>query len=233
MVNVVSKRPLFNWRQASLSLRADSNHGRRAVLDVNTGSDRFALRVAALGAASRTIRENLGTDDYGLYAALGFRVGSTTVVRVFHELTDSWGNVAFTPASADLNNFLYTREAGGQLVRDASGRPVVNADDPRRGQDVRYLALTGKLDDLRGVVWDGPMDFEHISSFGAWWSSEHIHNNYNGVMVETRLPWGFAAQLTAIYSVTTDERATVSKSLVPPTRQLGSGANPIRETAKP
>lgn len=231
VVNVVSKRPRFNWRQATLAVRADSNHGRRAVLDVNEGGERFAVRVAALGAASRTIRENLGSDDYGLYAAVGYRLGSTAVVRVFHELTDSRGNVAFTPATADLNNFFYTKDASGQIVRDAAGRPVINTADPRRGQDVRYLALTGQLDDLRGVVWDGPMDYNHLASFGSWWSSEHIRNNYSGLTFETRLPWGFAAQVTALYSETTDERATVGKNLVPAAGLTGAGANPLGETA--
>ena len=231
VVNVVSKRPLFNWNQVTLSVRADSNKGRRAVLDVNEGSDRLAVRVAAMGHASRTVRENIGTDDYGLYAALGLRVGSTTVVRIFHELTDSWGNVAFTPASSDLNNFFYAKDVSGQFLRDASGRPVVNASDPRRGQDVRYLALTGQLDDLRGVVSDVPLDYNHISSFGSWWSSEHIRNNYNGLTVETRLPAGFAAQLTALYSETVDNRATVTKNLVPAAGLTGAGANPVAETA--
>jgi outer membrane receptor protein involved in Fe transport len=231
VANVVSKRPVFNWRHGSVSFRFDQLGGRRAVLDANYGTDRVAVRVAALNADCRTVRANLGSEDYGLYVALGFRLGRETTVRVFHELTDSRGNVNFTPSSADLGNFFYQKDAAGNLVRNAAGQPVVNATDPRRGQDPRYLALTGQLADLRGVLWDGPVDYNHISSFGSWWSSEHIRNDYNGLTIERRLPGGFTAQLTALYSETLDERATVSKNLVPAAGLTGSGANPLGETA--
>jgi outer membrane receptor protein involved in Fe transport len=231
VVNVVSKRPVFNWRQAALSFRVDNQGSRRAVLDTNVGADGFAVRVAALAAVSRTVRENLGSDDLGHYAALGWRFGKNTTLRVFHELTDARGNVNFTPVAADLNNFYYLKDAAGGIVRDAAGLPVVNAADPRRGQDVRYLALTGQLADLQGVLWDGPVDYNHISSFGSWWSSERIRNDYSGLTIETKLPWGLAAQLTALYSETIDERATVGKNLVPAAGLTGAGANPLAETA--
>jgi outer membrane receptor protein involved in Fe transport len=231
VVNVVSKRPLFSWRQTALSFRMDQYGSRRAVLDANHGTDRIAVRVAALASVSRTVRENLGSDDLGLYATLGFRLGENTTVRFFHELTDARGNVNYTPVSGDLNNFLYVKDAAGRPVRDAAGIPVVDLGDPRRGQDVRYLALTGQLADLEGVLWDGPVDYNHISSFGSWWSSERIRNDYSGLTLETKLPWGFAAQVTAIYSETLDERATVGKNLVPAAGYPGAGANPLPETA--
>jgi len=231
VVNVVSKRPLFNWQRTTLSFRLDQYGSRRAVLDSNYGTDRFAVRVAALGSGSRTVRENLGSDDYGLYATVGFRLGNNTNVRFFHELTDARGNVNYTPTSVDLGNFFYQKDAAGKPVKDAAGLPVLDLNDPRRTQDVRYLALTGQLADLRGVVSDDPLDYNHISSFGSWWSGEHIRNNYNGVTIESVLPWGFAAQVTAIYSETTDERATVLKNLVPAAGYPGAGTNPLGETA--
>jgi outer membrane receptor protein involved in Fe transport len=231
VVNVVSKRPLFDQRQTTAAFRVDQYGSRRAVLDTNHGTHRLAVRVAALAALSRTMRENLGSDDLGLYVTLGLRLGATTTVRFFHERTDARSNVAFTPTSADLGNFLYLKDADGRTVRDSAGLPVLDPADPRRGQDVRYLALTRQLADLRGVLWEQPVDFNHISSAGSSWSSEHIRNNYNGITVESRLPAGFAAQLTAIYSETSDDRATVSKNLVPAAGFPGSGTNPLAETA--
>jgi outer membrane receptor protein involved in Fe transport len=231
VVNVVSKRPVFNWHRTTASFRFDQEGGRRAVLDANHGTERFAVRVAALAGASRTVRENLGSDDRGLYVAVGARLGRDTTLRLFHELTAARGNVAFTPSSGDLGNFFYLKDASGAIVRDAAGLPVLDPADPRRGQDPRYLALTGQLDDLRGVLWDDPVDFAHISSAGSWWSSERIRNNYSGLTLETRLPRGFAAQLTAIYSETLDERVTVSKNLVPAAGHPGAGTNPLAETA--
>lgn len=231
VVNVVSKRPLFDQRQTTVSFRLDRYGSRRVVLDTNHGTERLAVRVAALAGETHTVREKLGSDDLGLYVTLGLRLGPRVTVRFFHELTDVRGNVAFTPTSADLGNFFYLKDASGQPVRDAAGLPVLNPTDPRRGQDVRYLSLTGQLADLQGVLWDGSTDFNHISSAASWWSSEHIRNNYNGVTMESRLPGGFAAQLTAIYSETKDERATVSKNLVPAAGYPGSGTNPLAETA--
>jgi outer membrane receptor protein involved in Fe transport len=231
VVNVVSKRPLFGWQRTSLTFRLDQHGGRRAVLDTNHGTERLAVRLAALASTSRYVRENLGSADLGLFVALGLRLGENTTMRIFHELTDARGNVAYTPGSADLANFLYLKDAAGNPVRDAAGLPVVDPADPRRGQDVRYLALTGQLADLQGVLWDAPVDYNHISSAGSWWSAEHIRNGYSGITLESRLPRGFAAQLTAIYSETTDERATVSKNLLPAAGLPGSGTNPLAETA--
>jgi outer membrane receptor protein involved in Fe transport len=231
VVNVVSKLPVFDQQWTSASLRFDQYGSRRAVLDTNYGTDRIAIRVAALGSKSETVRENIGSDGHGLYTIVAFRLGARASVRFFHELTAFRGNVAYNPASADLNNFFYEKDASGRIVKDAAGIPVVNLADPRRGKDSRYLALTGQLADLQGVLWDGPVDYNHISSFGSWWSSEYIRNNYTGATLETKLPWGFAAQLTAIHSETIDERATVSKNLVPAAGYTGSGANPLAETA--
>lgn len=231
VVNVVSKRPVFNWERTAVSFRVDQYGSKRAVLDTNYGADRLAVRVAALGSETNTFRDKIGGTDFGLYAALGFRIGQNTTVRVSHELTDSRGNVSYTPSSGDLANFFYLKDATGAIVKNAAGIPVVNPNDPRRGQDVRYLALTGQLADLRGALSDVPLDNSHISSFGSWWSSEHIRNNYNNVTVETKLPWGLAARLTGLYSTTNDERATVSKNLVPAAGYTGSADNPFPETA--
>jgi outer membrane receptor protein involved in Fe transport len=231
VVNTVSKRPAYDLSRGFVQYRVDQYGGRRAVLDYNRGAKNLAVRIAALGAENNTFRENLGSKVHGLYAAVSVRLGPGANLRIFHELDDARGNVAYNPASSDLNNFFFQKDAGGRIVRDAAGIPIVNPADPRRGQDVRYLALTGQLADLRGALWDGPVDYSHISSFGSWWSSEHIRNNYNGFSLDSKLPWGFSVQLTGVYSETRDERITVGKNLVPPAGYAGAGANPFPETA--
>lgn len=212
VVNLVSKRPEFDRRHTTLQTRIDQYGGKRTALDFNVGGDRIALRVAAAGDERRNTRYNLGTDFYGLYANLGIRLGANSTLRIFGERDSSWGNTSFTPTNADLSNFL-------------------PAGDPRRGQDTRYLALTHQLDDLRGSLWNGPVDYEHISSFAAWWSSERIDEKYTGAILETVLGHGFSAQLGAIYTETVDDRFTVNKSIVPAAGLPGSGANPYAGTA--
>jgi outer membrane receptor protein involved in Fe transport len=212
VVNIVSKRAYFGLQRGSLQTRVDQYGSKRALLDLNAATDRFALRIAAAGDTRRNVRYNLGNEFYGLFAQAAVRLAPRVTLRIFGERDSNWGNVPFTPGASDLNNFL-------------------PAGDPRRGQDVRYLALTGQLADLRGSLWNGPVDYAHISSFGAWWSSERIDGRLAGATLDAPLGRGFSAQVGLIYSETTDDRFTVSKNLVPAAGLPGSGANPFPGTA--
>lgn len=212
VINLVSKRALFASQSALAQTRFDQYGGKRAMLDYNLGTGRVAVRVAAVGEEKRNVRYNLGNDYYGLYAQVAFRLTEHTTLRIYGQRDSNWGNVAYTPAAADLNNFLPT-------------------GDPRRGQDPRYLALTGQLADLRGKLWNGPVDYDHISSFGAWWQSERIDGKFAGTTLESVLGHGFSTQLSAIYSETIDDRFTVSKTIVPGAGLTNSAANPYAGTA--
>lgn len=208
VVNIVSKRAQFAQDHASLQVRIDQYGSKRAVVDVNSGDDRIALRVAATGERRQDLRFNLGNDFYGLYLQAALKLGRQTTLRIFGERDSNWANVAFTPSSTDLGNFL-------------------SATDPRRGQDVRYLAMTHQLDDLRGVLGSDAVDYQHISSLAGWWSSERIDETYSGLTLESVLGGGFSAQVSGIYSETVDDRFVVSKNLVPAAGQTGAGANPF------
>jgi outer membrane receptor protein involved in Fe transport len=208
VINLVSKRAQFDQDHASVQARIDQYGSKRGTIDVNAGGDRFALRIAAAGERRQNVRFNLGNDFYGLYVQAAVKLGPRTLLRVFGERDSNWGNIAFTPSSADLANFL-------------------PANDPRRGQDVRYLALTHQLDDLRPVLGNDAVDYQHISSLAGWWSSERIDGTYSGITLESVLGHGFSAQLSGIYSETVDDRFVVSKNLVPAAGQTGAGGNPF------
>jgi outer membrane receptor protein involved in Fe transport len=212
VVNIVSKRAQFDQEHATLQARVDQYASKRAVIDANYGGDRLALRVAAAGEQRRNVRFNLGNDFYGLYVQAAVKLGPRSTLRLFSERDSNWGNIAFTPSATDLGNFLA-------------------ADDPRRGQDVRYLALTHQLDDLGGVLGSNAVDYDHISSLAGWWSSERIDETYSGMTLESVLGHGFSAQLSGIYSETIDDRFVVSKNLVPPAGSTGAGANPFSSPA--
>jgi outer membrane receptor protein involved in Fe transport len=203
VVNIVSKRALFDLRRNSLRYSIDRYGSKRLTADFMVGGEKVAVRVAAFGEDSRNFRVNLGTDSYGFYTQFAFRLGKSATLRLFRETTSNWANVAFTP---NLNNFFAP-------------------DDPRRGKDARYLALTGQLSDVNIVP--GGVDYTNISSFGSWWSSERIENRYNGLTLESLLPHGFSAQLTAIYSETSDARYTTGKALLP----VGAAGNSFDTTA--
>ncbi len=212
VINLVSKRAAFGVHKGAVETRVDQYGGKRGTLDVNYGSDRMALRVAVVGDERRNLRYNLGEDLYGAYVNVAFRLLPGTTLRLLGERDSNWGNVSFTPSAADLNNFL-------------------PAADARRGLDPRYLALTGQLADLRGKLWDGPVDYEHLSSFGAWWSSERIDGKFSGLNLESVLGRGFSVQLNAFYNETIDDRFTTSKNLVPGAGIVGAGNNPFPGTA--
>jgi outer membrane receptor protein involved in Fe transport len=212
VVNVVSKRAEFGRTQGLLQTRIDQYGSKRVQADMNEGGERFAVRIAAAADNRRNVRYNLGNDFRGLYAQVALRLGPSTVLRVFGERTSNWGNNSFTPSAADLGNFL-------------------PAGDPRRGQDPRYLALTHQLDDLNGVLFNGPLDYEHLSSIAGWWASERIDGRYSGLKLESALARGFSVQLSAIYSETIDDRFVVSKNLVPGAGLPGAGANPFAGAA--
>ena len=212
VINLVSKRATFGADDARLQTRLDRYGGRRAVLDANHGGDHFALRIAAVGERRRNFRYNLGGDFHGLYAQAAFRLGTNSTLRVFGQRDDNWANVSYTPTAADLANFL-------------------PPGDARRGRDPRYLALTGQLADLQGRLWDGPVDYQHVSSSAGWWSSERIAGELAGATLESVLGRGFSAQVSLVYSETQDARYTVAKNLVPAAGRPGAGSNPLPVTA--
>jgi outer membrane receptor protein involved in Fe transport len=232
VINQVSKRAQLNRKAGEVQTRVDQYGSKRGMLDYNYGTEKFAVRVAAVGDKKRDVRYNIGNDFYGLYTQVAYRILPQTTVRAFYERANNWGIVASYPGSGDIFNFFYQHDGSGNIVRNAAGIPLVNTADPRRAQtDIRYLALTGQLADLRGVLWNDPVDYYHLGSFGAWWSSEKVDNKYSGLTVESKLPWGFSLQATGIYTETLDDRVTVGKNLVPAAGFTGSGANPFAFTA--
>lgn len=214
VVNIVSKQAHFNRSNGYVRTRLDQYGSKRAEVDYNYGVDKLAFRFSAVGNTDRGYRYNLGDDLYGAFEEVAYRPFAQTVIRVYRESTNAFNIDADNPSQSAINNFL-------------------PAGDPRRtGQsDVRYLALTGQLTDLRGKIWNGPVDYQHISSFGAWWQSEQIRNAYNGVTIESVLGAGFSMQLAGIYSETIDDRWTTGPALTPAKGLTGSGANPYDGTA--
>lgn len=236
VINQVSKRAIFGQRRGYLETRIDKYGSKRAVLDYNVGNDRFAFRTAIAGAKQRDVRYGIGSDFYGTYFQGAVKLFPSTTVRAFYERAYNWGVVASYPGSGDLFNFIFKKDTSGNIIRNSSGVPTVDTSDPRRSQtNVQYLLLTGQLQDLQGLVWDMPVDYYSTASFGSWWASERIDNKLSGLNLESKLPWGFALQVTGVYLETLDDRFTGSKNLLPAKGYTGSGtgagANPYDVTA--
>jgi outer membrane receptor protein involved in Fe transport len=207
VVNTISKRANFNQKKGFLRAVVDSNSSLQGLLDYNFGTQKIAVRVAALAAEHRTVRDKVGDDMTGLYAQFAVQVHPTTVVRLQTEKTDALARVSFKP---NLNAFM-------------------SATDPRRNLDARYLALTTPLDDL-GVI-DSHLDYYNIDSLGSWWSSERITTEFSALTIETRLPAGFSMQLRGMYNETLNLRATDGRTLLPAAGRPNAAANPYNVTA--
>ncbi|HUR60414.1 MAG TPA: TonB-dependent receptor [Opitutaceae bacterium] len=207
VVNTISKRANFDQRKGFVRFAVDDHSSVQGLIDYNFGAKKFAVRIAALGAEHRTVRERVGDDMTGLYAQVAFQVHPSTVVRLQTEKTDALARVSFKP---NLNVFM-------------------SATDPRRNLDARYLALTTNLDDL-GVI-NGHLDYYNIDSLGSWWSSERITTSYSALTSETKLPAGFSLQLRGIYNETLNLRATDGRTLLPARGRPNAAANPYDVTA--
>jgi outer membrane receptor protein involved in Fe transport len=216
VINSVSKRAQFGRRKTMIRFVVDQYGTKRAMVDHNYGREKVAARVALLGADNRTNRFRLGGEMYGIYAQVAFRPWHDTTIRFSTEKTDNDARVGFKP---NLNNFL------------APG-------DPRLNKDARYLVLTNQVSDIR--LYNEPVTYGNLESAAAWFSNEQIETHWNQMIVETKLPFGFSAQLVGIYTETTDLRATDGRNLLPGrgsffpdgvTLNTKFGANPFNETA--
>ncbi len=207
VINAVSKRARFGQTADAIGWMIDNRGSRRATLDFNQGDERSAVRVAAVAAHDRLARDELGSDFSGLYGQVAFRLGPATTLRLSTELVDHFARVSFRPRLS----------------------PFMAPDDPRRDQNARYLVLTDQLDDLS--IIDGGLTYKNLESLASWWSSERIKTHWSSLTLESRLSRAFSLQLTAVYSETTDIRATNGRTLLPARGQEGAEANPYDVTA--
>lgn len=207
VANSVSKRAQFDRRKGALRYVIDQYGSKRAVLDYNYGVRNVAARLSLLGAEKATNRYKIGDELYGYSAQIAFRPFSHTTIRFNTEKTDNDARVTFKP---NLNNFLA-------------------ATDPRRNKDARYLVLTNQVSDLK--VLGEPLTYGNLESLASWWSSERIATHWNNMVIESKLGYGFSAQLVGVYTETIDDRVTDGRNLLPARGLPNAGANPYDVTA--
>lgn len=208
VINVVSKRANFENTSGSFRLRLDNYGSKRGSVDYNYGLEKMAIRLSAVYGEGKTERYNLSNqhDFEGIYGQLAYKLTPKVTFRVQHERSD---NLSVFNNDTNFNNFLA-------------------ADDPRRGENPRYLALTGQLDDIANVLDEG-LNYGNSASLFGWWSSEKIENEFSSAVVEADLGNGFYAKVTGMYSETDDVRSNsvVNRALLP----ANFDNNPYNETA--
>ena len=208
VINAVTKRATFGTKFGTVGYVIDNNSDKRATFDLNTGAQKLAVRVAGVYQKGATERFNLSNqhDFNGLYAQLAYQITPKITVRVDGERNH---NLAVFNNDPNFDTFL----------------PV---GDARRGQNSRYLALTGQLASVTNVL-NERLDYNNFSSLFGWWQSELIDNNFLSSTVEMDIGAGFSAKVIGVYSETSDKRSNAvnTKTLLLP----GVGGNPFTETA--
>jgi outer membrane receptor protein involved in Fe transport len=208
VINAVTKRATFGRKFGTVSFVIDNNSDKRSTFDFNVGSEKFGVRAAAVYQKGATERFNLSNqhDFQGLYVQAAYKVSSKITVRVDGERNH---NLAVFNNDPNFDTFF-------------------PAGDPRRGQNSRYLALTGQLASVTNVV-NGGIDYNNFSSLFGWWQSERIDNDFLSSTVEMDLGAGFSAKVIGVYGETSDKRSNAvnSKNLLLP----NTGGNPFSETA--
>lgn len=208
VINAVTKRATFRKAFGSVRYRFDNFGDRRATFDGNYGADRFAVRVAGVYQQGATARFNLSNqhDFNGLYAQVAYQVTPKITLRVDGERAH---DLAVFNNDPNFDTFL----------------PV---GDPRRGQNSRYLALTGQLANVTNVL-NGGLSYDNFSSLFGWWQSERINNDFVSATADMQFGGGFSAKVIGVYSETNDKRSNAvnTKTLLLP----NAGGNPFSETA--
>jgi len=208
VINAVTKRATYGTKFGTVSYVIDDNSDKRATFDYNFGARKVAVRVAGAYQKGATERFNLSNqhDFDGVYAQVAYQITPKITVRVDGERNH---NLAVFNNDPNFDTFL----------------PV---GDVRRGQNSRYLALTGQLASVTNVL-NGGLDYNNFSSLFGWWQSEKIQNDFLSSTVEMELGAGFSAKIIGVYGETSDKRSNAvnTKNLL----AANTGGNPFAETA--
>ncbi len=228
VINIVSKQGRFNRKSARLDYRIDQYGSRRGTADVNIGGKNVAVRAAFVNGDTRYRRLNLGGTTNGTYAQIAFRLPFRSVLRVSQQDTNSF--MVSSTGNGNINNFLYNRDANGNIVRDANGIPTVNNSDPRHNLSLDYLTASHQVSDL-GYIFGPGFDLTNIDSFRGWEHSNWNRDDYTNVTLETNLNRWLSSQLSLAYDDSVYDSPNNASSLTPALGLPGSGNNPLPFTA--
>lgn len=208
VINAVTKQAVFGSRFATINYRFDNNGDKRGTFDFNIGGNKLAVRAAGVREKGATERFNLSNqaDFNGLYVQIAYRPLPKLTLRIDGERNHDL---------AVFNN-------------DPNFDTFLPAGDPRRGQNSRYLALTGQLSNVTSVI-NGGLDYNNFSSLFGWWQSEKISNDFLSATAQMEIGAGLSAKVIGVYGETNDKRSNAvnGKTLLLP----NTGGNPYGETA--
>lgn len=174
VVNVVSKQAYFDEAPTGEAyFRFDQYGSKRGQLDVNTGNDEVAVRLALLNDVADTRRANIAQDVTGEYGQIAFKLFQHTTVRV---------DLEQTVESANLG------DPGVDLSAQVKG-------DSRAGEQLSYLLFTGQtgatlnpttgLPNPAGPILGGELNWNNDDSWSGWQAAEVTRDTFETATIDS------------------------------------------------
>ena len=175
MINVVSKMAYFDQAPSgSVLFRTDEYGSKEEQVDLSTGSDKVAVRVALLDQDIDTRRVNVGQQVDGEYVQLAVKPFQNTTIRF---------NVEQTVESAQ------TGDTGVGLSAQVTG-------DSRAGLKLSYLLATDQMGantlnattgapNSAGAILGGMVNWNNVDSWSGWLSAESTRDTFETATIDT------------------------------------------------
>jgi outer membrane receptor protein involved in Fe transport len=209
VINTVSKQARLGKHPAgSLSYKVDQYGTKSAQFDYGLGTDRLALRVAAVHESTRSRRVNIGGELEGYYAQIAYRPFNNTVIRLLGEKT------------------LYDSIRSSNLTLNTQNATF----DRRHGQYLHYLLATDQLTASAsgpggaGAIDNGRLNWDNVDSYAGWMAAENTRDSFAILTAETKWNSWLSTQVAAGYKDFIAENYTGSASLMAP----NVTANPLK-----
>jgi outer membrane receptor protein involved in Fe transport len=175
VINVVSKQAHFDQAlTGSFKFQLDQYGSKLGEVDVGTGNDTVAVRVAILNQDQDSRRVDIGQTIEGYYAQVAFRLWKKTVVRINAEQTTekgvNGGSFTLTSSSAtadsrqsDYLSYLLATNQTGANTFNAAGAP--NAS---------------------GAILGGQLNWGNVNSLAGWLANEYTINTFENLTADTQ-----------------------------------------------
>lgn len=209
VVNTVSKQarlgqPAFG----SFSYKIDQFGSKTGQLDVGAGTNRMAIRLAAVKESTTSRRVDIGGKLEGYYGQIAFRPIASTVVRILAQQTK------------------YDSTRSSNVTLNAQSAAI----DSRHGQYLHYLLATNQLERSAsgpsgaGVIANGHLNWNNVDSFAGWLQREITQDSFVLLTAETKITSWLSTQFAAGYKDFRCFNSTPVTSMVAP----NVTANPLK-----
>ena len=190
VVNVTTKQAQLGKPAATtLSYQIDQYGHKQAQVDYGVGTDKFAVRVAAIDQTIGGRRVEIGGPMQGAYVQVAFKPFANTTVRAtvddesFNRINANSGTMAFTALST--------------------------ANDARNGQLLHYLIATNQLSAAANGGASGggaltQLNWDNVDALAGEYSGEYRSHHQYLMSVDTRWNSWLSSQVSAGYRRDTD-----------------------------